>query len=239
MKVLRIEIEVPACSFRYPHFLVGRQLTYDMPPPATIYGHIASAIGNFPNPGKLRFAYMFVSAGKVDDLEYQHIVKRDKPLEIQPTRHQFLFDAHLTLYLDSLQLEPYFREPRFPVVLGRSQDLACYSKIDTVSLENDDRGYYEHTLLPADFRRMTARGVTVLMPSYIAPPPMREPHFRTFIVLSERIYCGPKAELDLGTRHMLRTEGEDTELLVDPDSPEWNGARRALVFHSFQNACSA
>jgi CRISPR-associated protein Cas5t len=232
MEVLRIEVEAPACSFRYPHFLVGRQLTFDMPPPATIYGHIASAIGDFPDARKLRFAYRFTSAGKVDDLETQHIVKRGKPPEPQPVRRQFLFDAHLTLYLEAPELEPFFREPRFPVVLGRSQDLACYSAIEIVTLEAAEHGYYEHTILPADYRRRTGRGVTVLMPSYIAPPPMREPEFRAFIVLAERIYSGP--EIGLGSRQMLTIAGEDGGVLVDPDSPEWNGAHRALCFHSFK-----
>ncbi len=32
---------------------------------------------------------------------------------------------------------------------------------------------------------------------------------------------------------MLRFEGEDAELLIDPDSPQWRGAHRALAFHSF------
>lgn len=234
MKVLRIEVEAPACSFRYPHFLVGRQLTFDMPPPATIYGHIASALGDFPDALKLRFAYRFTCAGKVDDLETQHIVRRGKPPEPQPVRRQFLFDARLTLYLDAPELESFFREPRFSVVLGRSQDLACYSAIETVTLQPADRGYYEHTILPADYRRRTGRGVTVLMPSYIAPPPMREPEFRPFIILAERIYSGPGT--GLGNRQMLTIEGEDRTMLVDPDSPEWNGARRALYFHPFKAA---
>ena len=50
MRVLRVLIEAPVTSFRYPHFLIGRQITYDMPPPSTIYGHVMSAVGRLLPP---------------------------------------------------------------------------------------------------------------------------------------------------------------------------------------------
>src|SRR6266446_2453545 len=147
MLVLRIEVEAPVCSFRYPHFLVGRQLTFDMPPPATIYGHIASALGDFPDPASFRFAYRFGALGKSDDLENQHIIvpSGSRPFAIggvafpsstsatvQPTFRQFLFGCRMTLYIDRVDLEEAFFNPRFTVVLGRSQDLASYSKVEKV-----------------------------------------------------------------------------------------------------------
>jgi CRISPR-associated protein Cas5t len=247
MEVLRVELEAPVCSFRYPHFLVGRQLSFDMPPPATIYGHIASAVGDFPDPRSFRFAYCFSSLGKCPDLESQHIVTPGRSnfkidgnafptsvnATVQPTVREFLFGCSLTLYLDRLDFEDAFRYPRFPVVLGRSQDLACYTRIDRVSITTADRGYFEHTILPAEFRRRTGRGITVLMPRFVSPPPMRETSFDRFIVLRERIYDGPPGEHNLGSRQMLRFAGETNDLLTDPESPEWRGAHRALAFHSF------
>src|SRR5215469_12194740 len=74
MRVLRVVLEAPVCSFRYPHFLVGRQVSFDMPPPATIYGHIASVLGDYTDPSSFRFAYRFTTLGKADDLEHQHII---------------------------------------------------------------------------------------------------------------------------------------------------------------------
>jgi CRISPR-associated protein Cas5t len=247
MRVLRVELEAPVCSFRYPHFLVGKQLTFDMPPPATIYGHIASALGELPEPTSFRFAYRFTASGKGEDLENQHIiVPGGRPFAIggaafpsstsatvQPTARQFLFNCRLTLYLDRLDFEDSFRNPRFTVVLGRSQDLGCYSKIEIIDLVSAGRGYYEDTILPGDFRRRTGRGVTVFMPRYVSPPPRRDAIFDRYILLHERIYDGPTADGDLGTRQMIRLGDEDARLLVDPDSPEWRGAHRALAFHSF------
>jgi CRISPR-associated protein Cas5t len=246
MQVLRVQLEAPICSFRYPHFLVGRQLSFDMPPPATIYGHVASVLGEFPDPRSFRFAYWFSTTGKGEDLENQHIIVPggSRPFSvdgaafpsstsatIQPTRRQFLFGCRMTLYIDGIDFADAFRSPRFAVVLGRSQDLAAYSKVEVVDLVSADSGYYEETILPAEFRRRTARGVTVLMPRYVAPPPFRQAFFERYIMLRERIYDGQDA--DLGSRRMLRIAGEANETIVDLDSPEWRGAHRALVFHSF------
>ncbi len=248
MEVLRVELEAPVCSFRYPHFLVGRQLTFEMPPPATIYGHVASALGDFPDPHSFRFAYTFTTTGKGEDLENQHIIVPggSRPFAIggvaypsstgatvQPTHRQFLFGCRMTLYVDRLDLEDAFRRPRFTVILGRSQDLAAYNKVERVELLSAELGYYEDTILPADFRRRTGRGTTVLMPRYVAPPPHREAAFERYIVLRDRIFDGLGAATDLGSRQMLRFEGEDTKLLVDPDSTQCRGAHRALAFHSF------
>lgn len=246
MQVLRVELEAPVCSFRYPHFLVGRQLTFEMPPPATVYGHVASALGYLPEPGSFRFAYRFTSVGKGEDLENQHIITAGgRPFAfagvafpsstnatIQPTVRQFLFGCRLTLYVDRIDFADAFRSPHFAVVLGRSQDLAHYSKVETIEAPTADRGYYEDTILPAEFRRRTGRGVTVLMPRFVGPPPFREPTFDRYIVLRDRVYDGPQND-DLGNRQLIRVSGDNNELLVDPDTPEWRGARRALPFHSF------
>jgi CRISPR-associated protein Cas5t len=248
MKVLRIELEAPICSFRYPHFLVGRQLSFDMPPPSTIFGHIASALGEWPDPASLRFAYWFTALGKGEDLENQHIVVpvggRFKieaetyptvlSATIQPTKREFLLRARLLLYLDRLDLAEAFLTPKFPVILGRSQDLACYTKVEEITLERSNRGYFEATILPSDFRRRTSRGTTVLMPRYIGPPPLREAVFDRFIVLRDWAYCGLPGEGNrFGSRQMLHLENEPLDLWIDPDSPERNDAHRVVWFHSF------
>lgn len=246
MRVLRVELEAPVCSFRYPHFLVGRQVTFDMPPPSTIFGHIASALGEWPDPAAVRFAYYFACLGKGEDLENQHIITpaAGRPLPsgeprvldatVQPTRRQFLLDARLTLYVDRLDLRPAFEVPAFPVVLGRSQDLACYTRVEEVELERSDRGYFEGTILPFEFRARTGRGITVLMPRYIAPPPRRDATFERFIVLREPVYQAPPGvEEPSGSQRLLNSTEWPSELWVDPDSPERAGMRRAVWLIAF------
>jgi len=248
MDVLRVELEAPVCSFRYPHFLVGRQLSFDMPPPSTIFGHIASALGEWPDPANLRFAYCFTVLGKGEDLENQHIVapgggrfvvegqSYEKALDatVQPTRREFLLGARLTLYLDRPDWADAFLAPKFPVVLGRSQDLACYAAVSRVTLERSDRGYFENTILPFEFRDRIARGVTVLMPRYVGPPPLREAFFDRFIVLNEAVYYLPPGEREMdGARQILHVDGKPMEIWIDPDSPEKRGTRRVVWFDGF------
>jgi len=45
MRVLKVVAEGPITSFRYPHFMQQIHPSFQMPPPATIYGHISSALG--------------------------------------------------------------------------------------------------------------------------------------------------------------------------------------------------
>jgi CRISPR-associated protein Cas5t len=246
MRVARIAIEAHAASFRYPHFLIARQISFDMPPPATIYGHIASAAGELLPPSAFRFGYIFEFQSKGSDLEHQHVispggsrqtfshegVKLPVSVEavVQPHLRDFLFKPKLTLYLDPPELAEAFREPAFCVVLGRSQDLANIVSIETLELEPAPGAYLENTLLPFSFRPCTAMGVTVSMPRYIEPPPARLAHFERYICLRERVFAGTVERSDeLGIRRLIQRE--PTSWWVDPASPSFHGVKRAVVFH--------
>ncbi|HLH31049.1 MAG TPA: type I-B CRISPR-associated protein Cas5b, partial [Terriglobia bacterium] len=142
MRVLRVSIEAPITSFRHPHFLIGRQLTYDMPPPSTIYGHVMSAVGELWPPESIEFGYHFKFKAKARDLEHQHILSRKTgktkvsyDIIVQPHQRDFLFDCSLTLYLKSERLEDLrkaFNMPVFCVNLGRSQDLASIRRVEEI-----------------------------------------------------------------------------------------------------------
>lgn len=268
-RVARVTVEAPVVSFRYPHFLIGRQPSFDMPPPSTVYGHIASALGEWPS-FPVEFAYHFHSRSRGSDLEHQHIINRtsgkfpgdipdplwrpperpkgkkftkkelqprllEKTTEavVQPHLRDFLFGITWTLYLDPPELAEAFRSPVFPVVLGRSQDLACVVSVEMVTLDAAPVGYFERTLLPIELRQRTAWGVTALMPRYIGPPPEREPDFRPYIVLHDRIYFGTAGE---GTRRrLLKVEGaEEGRYWADPATDLDRGGHRALWFHRIE-----
>lgn len=243
MRVAKVRIKAPIVSFRYPHFLIGRQATYNMPPPSTIYGHIASAIGRWFDPATVKFAYQFSFQSKGGDLEHQHIISRGKgsfdyggnkyPTStravVQPHLRDYLFGCTLTLYLYPSELVNAFRNPAFCVVLGRSQDLASIVSTETVELKKAKGAYLEQTLLPFSMRPMLARGVTVLMPRYIEPPPERRPHFGRYIMLFDMVYAGDVSH----SNRLLQRQGPG-EWLVDPFSPKkHDGVKRGLVFHSF------
>ncbi|NJL34625.1 MAG: hypothetical protein HC893_13170, partial [Chloroflexaceae bacterium] len=140
--------------------------------PATIYGHICSAVGDWIDPASVRFAYHFTAETTFTDLEHIHAggdlgpitAKRQRELAaagypdatvygestVTPFKRELLFRPRLTLYLDRIDLVDAFRSPHYAVVLGRSQDLCSYPPggIAVIDLEQRYDVYYAHTLLP-------------------------------------------------------------------------------------------
>jgi len=247
MKVLRVTIGAPVTSFRHPHFLIGRQLTYDMPPPSTIYGHVMSASGELWAPDSLEFGYHFTFKSKARDLEHQHILSRNTgktkvsyDITVQPHQRDFLFDCALTLYLKADRLDELlraFRSPVFCVILGRSQDLASIRRVEEVELAVADSCYLESTLLSFDaMRQRTGRGISAVMPKYIGPAPQRDPVFERYVVLHQRIFAGPIAAASSiadPDRILNVSTPSNEQWFVDPSSPADREMRRAVVFHRF------
>lgn len=235
MRVLKITAEGITTSFRYPHFMHGIHPTFEMPPPATIYGHICSALGEWVNPAGIQFAYHFTHDGEFDDVEHIHVVSASvgklpgtqlpKVLEgaINPFKRKMLFRPRLTLYINCLEWASAFRSPYFPVVLGRSQDLMSYTNIEIVDLYQHSEAYFEHTLAPYAVHRHTASGYAVLMPRYLDYANKRVPSFAQYVVLNRRI------------TQLFKFIGTDDPPIfwVDPTSAEVGRAHLGLWFHSF------
>jgi CRISPR-associated protein Cas5t len=247
LPVVKVVIEAPVTSFRYPHFLIGRQITYDMPPPSTIYGHVASALGELLPPQSFRFGYHFQFRSRASDLEHQHIISagglgghhggQKYPVSvqatIQPHERDFLFQPKLTLYLTDLSLLNAFRNPIFCVVLGRSQDLAQIVSVEEQELQQSPGAYFEGTLVPFILRPYTARGATVLMPRWIEPPPQRRAHFERFITLNERVYAGNIERRETVNTGLLVSKNKELETCwTDPSTPLDHGVHRGVFLHS-------
>jgi CRISPR-associated protein Cas5t len=228
VRVLKVVAEGITCSFRYPHFMQQVHPSYQMPPPATIYGHICSALGEWVEPAGVQFAYHFTYQGETDDME--HIIllsasngklpdsREDKVLEgnVNPfTRHLF-FRPHLVLYLNRPEWAPAFRSPRYAVALGRSQDLFAYTSVSTLELERANTAYFEHTLAPYDMALRAMRGIVTLMPRYLDYAYNRCPTFDRYTILRERV--------------LLESEHG---FWIDPTSPEVKGGHLGLAFLSF------
>jgi CRISPR-associated protein Cas5t len=240
MRVLKIVAEGLTTSFRYPHLMQQIHPTFEMPPPATIYGHIVSALGDWFDPTGVKFAYHFTVAGKVTDVEHIMVLSSStgklkgtgepKVLEgnINPFEREMLFRPKLTLYLNQPEWEAAFRSPRYAVVLGRSQDLFTYTDVRVVDLPQQPQAYFEHTLLPYTATQRTLRGYAVLMPRYLDHTNHRQPNFAQYFVVKDRVHTGDaeRGFFWLGERPALN-------FWVDPETPEHNSAQRGLAFHSF------
>jgi CRISPR-associated protein Cas5t len=237
MRVLRIVAEGLTTSFRYPHFMLGIHPTFEVPPPATIYGHICSALGDWVGPEGLEFAYHFTHQGTFDDVEHIHVLatssgklpgtKIPKVLEgaVNPFKRRMLFKPRLVLYLNKPEWESAFRSPYYPVVLGRSQDLFTYTSVDVIELKRASQAYFEHTLAPYHMMLRMGRGYVTLMPRYLDYSNGRQPTFARYVVLNQRI----------SSSEFIHYEGrkEDTEFWIDPTSQQSGDAQLGLWFHTF------
>lgn len=244
MPVIKIEMAGTVTSFRYPHFTQGMHPTFEMPPPSTIYGHLCSAVGDWVAPEGLRFAYRFTHEGKfVDYKEHLHF---SDPIQPFPFDRELLFNPHLTLYINHLELLDALHTPHYPVVLGRSQDLMTYLSVEVVELQRATEGYFDHTLLPLEMAPRLDRGViAVTMARFIDR--QRRPQWGTYALLAETaIWPPPKPEVDDWftedadvSSNDWQFEGDDTrfELWIDPDKnathPKFPHLQRLIWFHSF------
>lgn len=237
MQVLKVVAEGLTTSFRYPHFIQAVHPSFPMPPPATVYGHIASALGEWFDPAGVQFAYHFSYAAKQRDIEHTIIVSPatgklkgtsiPKVLEgnVNPFYREIFFFPRLTLYINKVEWESAFRSPRYAVVLGRSQDLFTYTQVEVITLTQEPTAYFEQTLLPYGANRHTSRGYAILMPRYLDNQHKRRPAFSRYFVVEDRI--SSREFIWFGAK-------PDTEAyMVDPATPEIDGERRGLSFLSF------
>ena len=141
MKVFKIDITSWTSSFKYPNLISGFQPTLEVPPISTVLGLINAAAGKYVKHEKLKIGYYFEFEAKQIDLEtiYQ-IEAHDKGYPKNATKsniikREFLFNNHLILYLQNEELVDYFRLPVYPLLLGRSNDLATVNSIKEVDLK--------------------------------------------------------------------------------------------------------
>lgn len=237
MRVLKIVAEGLTTSFRYPHFIMQVQPTFHVPPPATLYGHIASALGEWFDPTGIRFAYHFTYRQKVRELEHTILVgpatgkmagpeRLPKAMEgsVVPFRREVLFMPRLVLYVNQPAWRDAFLSPRYAVALGRSQDLFTYTSVEVVELEQAEEAYFEHTLLPYDLNRHTGRGFAILMPRYIDGAEGRQPTFERYVVVQDRV---------ASTEFYYFGERPPGRFWIDPESQEEDGLRLGLSFLGF------
>lgn len=150
---IRIRISALTASFRVPAF-VSHQLTLPVPPLSTIFGLLSASVGRWVYPKEVRWiAYSFEYESKATDLEAIINVQRKKTednVTFGPRnviQREFLTMPNLTLYLPPIW-EEYFRCPRYTLLLGRTQDVACVEGIERTALENVDAGKVKGVLLP-------------------------------------------------------------------------------------------
>ena len=190
MKVLRVHITGWVSSFRNPLFISGFQPTLPLPPLSALYGILTAAKGDWVTPHDAAIGFVFHSQGKAVDLEtvYESSGKLDAKSNIN--RREFLVDPELYLYTPEIWLKEAFERPRYPLLLGRSSDLATVKTIDEIELENKSETTYQNTILPFPDPQLYGQ-VQALPTHFTAEMPRRQCGTRAFCLITEPIkYSG-------------------------------------------------
>ncbi len=228
MRVLRVMAEGVVTSFRYPFFVQGVQPTLPMPPLATIYGHICSALGEPFDARTVRVGYTFTFSAEFDDLEHLHFDDDGKDV-VNPFVRRLLFEPRLTLYVDCADLDAFFwafRRPVYPVVLGRSQDLMTYTDIRIVDLIEVDAAYFEGTILPPEVAAaVEGNTVTYTMARFIDE--RRQPQWARYAVLIGRGRFPADGYLPVGVPERVLADADFRDYPGHPELP------RGVWLHSF------
>jgi CRISPR-associated protein Cas5t len=190
MEVLRIKITGVVSSFRNPFFVSGAQPTLEVPPPSTILGIISAVVGRIVRPDEISFGYVFLYKDKGEDLEliYELSLKEKFKAKSNVIRRDFLTFPELYLYVTNVEYEGYFRKPSFPILLGRTQELAKIEKIERVTLVKKSPVRFGKTIVPIDFKGVS--GAIVALPLYFdySPQGVRKAMMiQPFVVLSRFI----------------------------------------------------
>ena len=167
LKASRIVLKSYTASFRVTHFH-GRQLSLGVPPFSTVFGLISAAAGRWVLPGKdiPWIGYRFSYKARGEDLETIISYGERGPLYEKGKLvknvfyREFLYDCELVLYLPC-EWRDHFRHPRFPLLLGRSQDVAYVTEIKEVELFPADKGRLQGILLP--YRYIFSWGISAVI----------------------------------------------------------------------------
>ena len=81
-------------------------------------------------------------------------------------KREFLFNPSLYLYIDNLEFKKYFKNPTYPMLLGRSSDLAIISEIKEINLEMKNNVKLGKTILP--FGTDGAFGIIQALPTHFS-----------------------------------------------------------------------
>lgn len=186
MKVIRVHITGWVSSFRNPLFISGFQPTLPLPPLSALYGLLSAAKGEWVTPHDAAIGFVFKSNGKAVDLEtvYEFGGKLDAKSNIN--RREFLVQPELYLYTPEMWLREAFERPYYPLLLGRSSDLATVNSIEEVVLEQNTETSYQNTILPFPDEQLHGQ-IQALPTHFTADIPRRQCGTRTFCLITEKI----------------------------------------------------
>lgn len=185
MKVYRIHLSSWTASFRYPNMISGFQPTLDAPPFSTINGLIAAAKGDSFKPENEKIGFVFRADSKNVDIEKIYQMKNSlSGINSNVIQREFFSFAELFLYTDSKKICSYFEKPKFPLLLGRLNDLAGVDEIKEFEADEKEKlTNLKGTIIP--FKLGLMPGAVQALPKYFSNTiPRRNIGTQPYYVLS-------------------------------------------------------
>lgn len=138
MKIYTIDLTSWSASFRFRLHMSGMQPTYKVPPVSTVLGIINAAAGRYLKHSNFLLGYYFQYQGMGTDTELIYMRELNTKMGItNSTRtnvleREFLCNVFLRIYCNDSKVIDYLKNPAYPIVIGRSGDLA------TIDLKSAD-----------------------------------------------------------------------------------------------------
>ena len=183
--------------------MIGVQPSLPVPPLSTIYG-LLSAIAGFPiTPYEVSIAYIFESETNFFDLELIYEIEKLTKTKSNIIKRENLFNCNLFLYLNFLNIDPLdFKKPKYPLLLGRSTDLASIVEISRVNLERKKNVPLGKTIIT--YSPSLKKGLIQALPTYMTQEiPRKAIGVQPFILLDtwqeypEEIWYDPEKDVGL------------------------------------------
>ena len=218
MRVYRVHLMSWTASFRPPLTMYGYQTTLNAPPFSTVYGILSSACGRIVTPEDTQVGFVFLHKGNAVDLEtiyewQERNVSADKRMEMAKKgipvpaskiskknviKREFLAFNDLYIYIVNKAIVECFKKPVFPLLIGRSSDLAFADEIKEVGLVERDASYvYPTTVLLEKVDKEQLSGDLKALPVYFSEEiPRKSELTRPFLVVNERQWYNEKGLVD-------------------------------------------
>lgn len=210
MKALRAYIKGWTASYRIP-FLAVVQPSLPVPPLSTVYGVLSAIVGKLVDPGHTAVGFVAPFQNKARDLEWIYQVGEKGRIEkTNVIEREFLYEPELYLYVTNLKMQAHFASPRYPILLGRSCDLAKLVETRVIDLLPVEEAEFQYTLLPYPWSGVAAP-IMALPVTFTDTAPRRAVGVRPFHIIESK-------------RVIARTEG-DRQVFTDPEK------RWGIYFH--------
>ena len=170
----RVKITGWTASFRYPIFIYGYQPSLPVPPYSTIYGLISAAVGKWVTPEDIDVKYVFKSTARGVDLEKIYEWEVGRITKSNVIKREFLLYPELYLYLKEEEIAKCFKKPYYPLLLGRSTELAFVEEIKKVNLIQKENFKVGGIILPFPPIRFL-NGIIQALPTHFSNTFPRKP----------------------------------------------------------------